>query len=57
MSALILFSTVLIAVTLGVFAAYAAVIGILHAFASQSAPPPEPVLAQNQARAATASGD
>jgi hypothetical protein len=57
LSALILFSTVTFAVTLGVATSYATVIGILHAFASQRREPLQPVLVQNQARAAHAGGD
>ena len=56
LSALILFSTVTFAVTLGVATSYATVIGILQAFASQKREPLQPVLV-NQARAAHAGGD
>ena len=58
LSALILFSTVLVVVATGILAAYAAVIGILralapHSFSRKSESPAAP----RQARAAHAGGD
>jgi len=56
-SALIFFSTVLGTFCLGIFAAYASVVGILRALAPRPQPAPQPSLAQSQAHAAHAGGD
>jgi len=56
-SALIFFSTVLGTFCLGIFAAYASVVGILRALAPRPQPAPQPVLSQSQAHAAHAGGD
>jgi len=58
-SAFILFSTVLVVVAIGILAAYAAIIGILHALAPRSfaRKSQSSVVAPGQARAAHAGGD
>jgi len=58
LSVFVLSFTVFVAVATGIFAAYGAVIGILHTFARQSQQPgsTQPVLVGGQARAAHASG-
>jgi hypothetical protein len=58
-STFIFFSTIVSSVCLGIFAAYASVVGILRALAPRTpnTPKPQPVLVQTQAHAAAASGD
>ena len=59
LGAFILSFTVLTVVAIGILAAYAAVIGILHSFAPHSTPHGghKPVLVASRARAAHAGGD
>jgi len=59
LSAFVLFFTVLAVVATGILAAYAAIIGILHALAPRSATHPRQssVVASGQTRAAHAGGD
>ncbi|MGH9500530.1 MAG: hypothetical protein ACRD3L_15415 [Terriglobales bacterium] len=58
LSAFVLFFTVMVVLATGILAAYAAIIGILHALAPQSyARRESPVVAAGQARAAHAGGD
>ena len=56
-SALIFFSTVLGTFCLGIFAAYASVVGILRAIAPRPQKAPQPVLPHNHVHAAHAGGD
>jgi hypothetical protein len=55
--ALIFFFTVLGTFALGIFTAYASVVGILRALAPRPQPARQSLLAQNQAHAAHAGGD
>jgi hypothetical protein len=59
LSAFVLFFTVVLVVATGILAAYAAIIGILHALAPRSfaRKSESPVVAAGQARAAHAGGD